>query len=70
MTDRLTCHDMEMLCRKRALLQSSNREKWLEEAERWRELAYQAAASGFQGTLAENEASKTSKRGTSAAKPR
>ena len=49
MTDRLTCHDMEMLCRRRAVLESADRAKWLAEAERWRALAYQEAASQFQG---------------------
>jgi hypothetical protein len=33
MTDRLTCHDMEMLCRRRSVLESADRAKWLAEAE-------------------------------------
>ena len=48
MTDRLTCHDMEMLCRQRAVLEGVDRVKWLDEAERWRALAYDEAATQFQ----------------------
>ena len=51
MTDRLTCHDMEMLCRQRAVLESAARAKWLAEAERWRALlAHQKATADFQDT--------------------
>jgi hypothetical protein len=52
MTDRHTCHDMEMLCRQRAVLKSANAEKWLAEAERWRRVAYKEAADQFQGEKA------------------
>jgi len=48
MTDRLTCHDMEMLCRQRAVLDSADRDKWLAEAERWRTRAHQIATIDFQ----------------------
>lgn len=50
MTDRLTCHDMEMLCRQRAVLDSADRDKWLAEAERWRARAHEKAATDFQDT--------------------
>jgi hypothetical protein len=49
MTDRLTYHDMEMLCRQRAVLEGSNSAKWVVQAERWRELAHQEITSRFQG---------------------
>lgn len=48
MTDRLTYHDMEMLCRQRAVLEGADRAKWLAEAELWRELAHQKAVTDFQ----------------------
>jgi hypothetical protein len=47
MTDRITCHDMEMLCRRRSVLESADRVKWLAEAERWRVLAYQKTVANF-----------------------
>lgn len=55
MTDQLTCHDMEMLCRQRAVLESSNSKTWLAEAERWRALAHQESASHFQSKDVEGE---------------
>jgi hypothetical protein len=48
MTDRLTCHDMEMLCRQRAVLESADSVKWLAEAERWRVRAHEKAMADFQ----------------------
>jgi hypothetical protein len=48
MTDRLTCFDMEMFCRHRAVLDSADRGKWLKEAERWRSFAHQQTAAEFQ----------------------
>jgi hypothetical protein len=56
MTDRLTCHDMEMLCRQRAVLESADRGKWLAEAERWRASAHQKATADFQ-TMSEEHPS-------------
>jgi hypothetical protein len=50
MTDRLTCHDMEMLCRQRAVLESADSGKWLAEAERWRARAHEKATTDFQDT--------------------
>jgi hypothetical protein len=47
MTDRLTCYDMEMLCRHRAVLENANSAKWLAEAERWRTMAHQKATADF-----------------------
>jgi hypothetical protein len=50
MTDRLTCHEMEVLCRQRAVLESSNGEQWLARAEGWRGIAYQQTAAQFHGS--------------------
>jgi hypothetical protein len=47
MTDRLTCHDMEILCRQRAVLESADSAKWLAEAERWRAREHEKATADF-----------------------
>ena len=48
MNDRLGCHDMEMLCRQRAKVDSKHNWKWLGEADRWRELGHNQIAWRFQ----------------------
>ena len=55
MPDRLTSHDMEMLCRQRAVLDIANSAKWLAEAERWRKVAHDDAAKIFHGQIAGGE---------------
>jgi len=44
----LGCRDMELLCRRRAALDTQHSWKWLGEAERWRNLPHPEAASRFQ----------------------
>jgi hypothetical protein len=39
---------MELLCRRRAMLDTQHSWKWLGEAERWREIAHRETASRFQ----------------------
>jgi hypothetical protein len=39
---------MELLCRRRAALDTQHSLKWLGEAERWRDLAHRETASRFQ----------------------
>src|SRR6202521_3327349 len=48
MNDRLDCHDMEMLCRQRAKVDPKHNWKWLEEADKWRELEHREIAWRFQ----------------------
>ena len=47
MNDLIGCREMELLCRRRAALDSAHSWKWLGEAERWRDLAHREAASRF-----------------------
>ena len=46
--DLVGCRDMELLCRRRAVLDSQHSGKWLGEAERWRDLAHRETAARFQ----------------------
>lgn len=46
--DLVSCRDMELLCRRRAALDTQHSWKWLGEAERWRDIAHREAASRFQ----------------------
>ena len=46
--DLVSCRDMELLCRRRATLDTQRSWKWLGEAERWRVLARRETASRFQ----------------------
>src|SRR5260370_34341746 len=39
MNDRVSCREMELLCRHRAALDPRHNWKWLGEADRWRDLA-------------------------------
>jgi hypothetical protein len=48
MKDLAGCRDMELLCRRRAALDTQHSWKWLGEAERWRVLAHRETASRFQ----------------------
>ena len=41
------CHDMELLYRRRAALDTQHSWKWLGEAERWKDLAHRETASRF-----------------------
>ena len=47
-SDLVGCRDMELLCRRRAALDTQRSWKWLGEAERWRVLAHREIASRFQ----------------------
>jgi hypothetical protein len=49
MNDLVGCRDMELLCRKRAVLDTHHSWKWLGEAERWRDIAHRETVSRFQG---------------------
>ena len=46
--DLVGCRDMELLCRRRAALDTQHSWMWLGEAERWRDLAHRETASRFQ----------------------
>ena len=46
--DLVGCRDMELLCRRRAVVDSQHSGKWLGEAERWRDLAHRETAARFQ----------------------
>jgi hypothetical protein len=48
MKDLAGCRDMELLCRRRAALDTQHSWKWLGEAERWRVLTHLETASRFQ----------------------
>jgi hypothetical protein len=48
MTDLLGCRNMELLCRRRAVLDHEHSWKWLGEAERWKDLAHSEIACRFQ----------------------
>ena len=48
MNDRFGCHDMEMLCRRRAEIEPEHDWKWLGEADRWRTLGHRENAWRFQ----------------------
>jgi hypothetical protein len=48
MNDLIGCRDMELLCRRRAVLDTQHSWKWLGEAERWRDIAHRETASRFQ----------------------
>ena len=39
MSDTGNCKSMELMCRQRADMDPKNRQKWLAQAERWRDLA-------------------------------
>ncbi len=49
MNDLVGCRDMELLCRKRAALDTQHRWKWLGEAERWKDIAHRETVARFQG---------------------
>jgi hypothetical protein len=47
MKQQMSCRDMELLCRQRAVFDCERRSKWLGEAERWGHLAEKETASRF-----------------------
>jgi hypothetical protein len=51
MDKRLSCHDMEMICRQRAVFDVENHWRWLSEAERWKSLGKEEAAKKIQGQM-------------------
>ena len=48
MNDLIGCRDMELLSRRRAVLDTQHSWKWLGEAERWRDIVHRETASRFQ----------------------
>lgn len=54
MNDLVGCRDMELLCRRRAVLDPEHDWKWLGDAERWKDLAHREIASRFQKNLVQD----------------